>query len=61
MISDRSARAMPPAPKLAWKTRSDGGALIRRGMKNGAAMVVSAVAFRKERRENGGDEFIRGV
>src|SRR5258706_548380 len=36
----RSERAIPPAPKLACNTRSDGGADNNRGTKNGAHKKV---------------------
>src|SRR5512138_2249413 len=58
VISVRSDRAMPPAPRLACSTRSEGGALSNLGMKKGAAMDVTAADLRNERLESCGDDFM---
>src|SRR3954469_12405256 len=51
-IAVRSERAMPPAPKLACSTRSEGGAERSRDTKNGPQKAAAAPAFKNDRREN---------
>ena len=59
MIEVRSDRAMPPAPKLACRTRPEGGvAANKRGVKKGRASELAAVARRKARRLKGREEFM---
>src|SRR5258708_586667 len=58
-MAPRSDRAIPPAPKLAWRTRSDGLADNKRGRKKGPASAPTAPALRNERRVNRRDWFMR--
>ena len=50
-MAEMSAPAIPPAPKLAWRTRPLGGAEIRFLMNAGATTPAAPRVVRNERRE----------